>query len=157
MSRERLDISPEGLVTAIYNDEHVKQQKDPRHDQSPFKPMKDTIMKKEPKGEYKFNEKEYVEELLRVIDSTYTGHYSRQHFQATEFIIDGGHGTGFCIGNIMKYAQRYGKKGTTEDARKDIMKVLHYAVIMLHVHDMNEFDKIAKCRFAIKYKDLQSN
>ena len=43
----------------------------------------------------------------------------------------------------MKYAQRYGKKGTTEDARKDIMKVLHYAVIMLHVHDMNEFDKIA--------------
>ena len=35
---------------------------------------------KEPKGEYKFNEKEYVEELLRVIDSTYTGHYSRDHF-----------------------------------------------------------------------------
>ena len=90
---------------------------------------------KEPKGEYKFNEKEYVEELLRVIDSTYTGHYSRQHFQATEFIIDGGHGTGFCIGNIMKYAQRYGKKGNKEDARKDLMKVLHYAIIQLYVHD----------------------
>ena len=44
---------------------------------------------KEPKGEYKFNEDNYVEELQRVIDSTYTGHYSRQHFQATEFIIDG--------------------------------------------------------------------
>ena len=79
---------------------------------------------KEPKGEYKFNEKEYVEELLRVIDSTYTGHYSRDHFQATEFIIDGGHGTGFCIGNIMKYAQRYGKKGSRDDARKDLLKVL---------------------------------
>ena len=78
-----------------------------------------------------------------IIDRTYTGHYSRDKFQATEFIVDGGHGTGFCIGNIMKYAQRYGKKGTTEDARKDIMKVLHYAIIMLHVHDMNEFDKIA--------------
>ena len=29
---------------------------------------------KEPKGDYKFNEKEYVEELLRTIDSTYTGY-----------------------------------------------------------------------------------
>ena len=27
-------------------------------------------------------------------------------FRATEFIIDSGHGEGFCIGNIMKYAQR---------------------------------------------------
>ena len=138
MSRERLDVSPDGLVTAIYSNEHIEQQKDPKHDQSPFKPIK-----KKPKGEYKFNEKEYVEELLRVIDSTYTGHYSRQHFQATEFIIDGGHGTGFCIGNIMKYAQRYGKKGTSEDARKDLLKVLHYAIIQLYVHDMNEFDKCA--------------
>ena len=97
---------------------------------------------KEPKGEYKFNEKEYVEELLRVIDSTYTGHYSRQHFQATEFIIDGGHGTGFCIGNIMKYAQRYGKKGNRDDARKDLMKVLHYAIIQLYVHDYFENNSI---------------
>ena len=97
-----------------------------------------TLMKKqkEPKGEYKFNEKEYVEELLRVIDSTYTGHYSRDHFQATEFIIDGGHGTGFCIGNIMKYAQRYGKKDGYN--RKDLQKVLHYALIALSVHDSNQ-------------------
>ena len=47
----------------------------------------------------------------------------------------GGHGTGFCIGNILKYAQRYGKKGSREDARKDLLKVLHYAIIQLHVHD----------------------
>jgi hypothetical protein len=77
---------------------------------------------------YKFNENLYVEELQEVIDRTYGGHYSREQFQATEFIIDGGHGSGFCIGNIMKYAQRYGKKGTREDARKDILKVLHYAI-----------------------------
>ena len=96
---------------------------------------------KEPKGEYKFDEKEYVEELLRVIDSTYTGHYSRQYFQATEFIIDGGHGTGFCIGNIMKYAQRYGKKGDAAQARKDLMKILHYAIIQLHVHDLKEAER----------------
>tara|TARA_B100001063_G_scaffold182902_1_gene172171 strand:- start:215 stop:586 length:372 start_codon:yes stop_codon:yes gene_type:complete len=92
------------------------------------------------KNLYKFDEDKYVEELMKVIDSTYSGHYSRQQFQATEFIIDGGHGTGFCIGNIMKYAQRYGKKGTSEDARKDLLKVLHYGIIQLHVHDINNED-----------------
>ena len=97
---------------------------------------------KEPKGEYKFNEKEYVEELLRVIDSTYTGHYSRQHFQATEFIIDGGHGTGFCIGNIMKYAQRYGKKDGKN--RRDLLKVIHYGIIALHVNEMENLDNETK-------------
>ena len=80
--------------------------------------------------------------IKEYIDRTYTGHYSREQFQATEFIVDGGHGTGFCIGNIMKYAQRYGKKGTREDARKDLLKVLHYAIIQLHAHDIGEFDSM---------------
>ena len=44
MSKERLDVSPDGLVTAIYSNEHIKQQKDPRHDQSPFKPIKKTVI-----------------------------------------------------------------------------------------------------------------
>lgn len=85
--------------------------------------------------EYKYDENQYVAELREYIDETYGLHYSRDKFQATEFIIDGGHGTGFCIGNVLKYAQRYGKKGTREDARKDLMKVLHYAILQLYVHD----------------------
>ena len=85
--------------------------------------------------EYKYSENQYVAELKEYIDETYGLHYSRDKFQATEFIIDGGHGTGFCIGNVLKYAQRYGKKGTREDARKDLMKVLHYAILQLYVHD----------------------
>jgi len=85
---------------------------------------------------YKFDEGELINELRLYIDATYgNGHYSSDKFQATEFIIDGGHGTGFCIGNILKYAQRYGKKGTHEDARADLLKVLHYALIALYVHD----------------------
>ena len=87
--------------------------------------------------EYKFSEGKLIDELQAYIDSTYTTHYSKSKFQATEFILDAGHGTGFCIGNILKYAQRYGRKGTPEDARKDLMKVLHYAIIQLHVHDTN--------------------
>tara|TARA_R100001591_G_scaffold64197_1_gene73928 strand:+ start:835 stop:1257 length:423 start_codon:yes stop_codon:yes gene_type:complete len=91
----------------------------------------------EPKSipDYKFNEGDLIDEFKEYIDSTYNGHYSKNNFQATEFIIDGGHGIGFALGNVMKYAQRYGKKGTDEDARKDLMKVLHYALIALYTHD----------------------
>tara|TARA_B100001248_G_scaffold153406_1_gene115355 strand:+ start:541 stop:849 length:309 start_codon:yes stop_codon:yes gene_type:complete len=92
--------------------------------------------------DYKFNEDKNINELKKHIDSTYDSHYSKEKFQATEFIIDGGHGTGFCIGNIMKYAQRYGKKGDKAQARKDLMKILHYAVIQLHVHDLQDNDDI---------------
>ena len=84
---------------------------------------------------YKFKEDEYIKEFAKYIDTTYGAHYSKDKFQATEFIIDGGHGTGFCVGNVLKYGQRYGKKGTREDARKDLMKVLHYALMQLYVHD----------------------
>jgi hypothetical protein len=86
--------------------------------------------------DYRYNENETLKELKSYIDTTYNQHYSRDKFQATEFIIDGGHGEGFCIGNVLKYAQRYGKKDGRN--RKDLLKILHYAIIMLHVHDLNE-------------------
>jgi len=85
--------------------------------------------------EYKYNESVYITEILEYINNTYGEHYSQNKFQATEFIIDSGHGTGFCMGNVMKYAQRYGKKGSPADWRKDLMKVIHYAIMQLHVHD----------------------
>lgn len=89
------------------------------------------------KIDYKFNEGELIAEFQNYIDSTYTGHYSQNKFQSTEVIIERGHGTGFCMGNIDKYSNRYGNKGTREDARKDLMKVLHYALIQLYIHDNN--------------------
>ncbi len=84
---------------------------------------------------YKFSEGALIKELQSYIDKTYDGHYSKNQFQSTEFISDCGHGIGFAIGNILKYAQRYGKKGTPADARRDLMKVLHYSIIALHEHD----------------------
>lgn len=88
------------------------------------------------KPAYKYNEDKILRELTAYIDATYGQHYSQNKYQATEFIIDGGHGIGFTIGNIMKYAQRYQHKGTPEDWRKDLMKVLHYAIIAIHTHDL---------------------
>ena len=86
--------------------------------------------------DYKYNEGALIKELQTYIDATYGELYSQHQYQATEFIIDGGHGEGFCIGNILKYAQRYGKKDGYN--RKDLMKVLHYAIIALYVHDYEE-------------------
>jgi hypothetical protein len=85
-------------------------------------------------ADYRYNEFALIGELEDYVNSTYTEHYSKNKFQATEFIIDGGHGEGFCLGNILKYTQRYGNKDGKN--RKDLMKVLHYALIALHVHDL---------------------
>jgi hypothetical protein len=85
--------------------------------------------------EFKFNEDMYIDEIADYIIATYSQHYSKKRFQASEFIYDTGHGTGFNMGNVMKYAQRYGNKGTRDDHRKDLMKVIHYAILQLHVHD----------------------
>ena len=82
---------------------------------------------------YKFHEDRILRELKAYVDSTYDEHYSRNKFQDTEFIIDGGHGIGFMVGNILKYAQRYGKKNGYN--RKDILKIIHYAIMLLYIHD----------------------
>jgi len=80
--------------------------------------------------EYKFNEKKVLEDIKDYVDKTYDSHYAQtKNYQATEIIIDQGHGTGFCMGNILKYAQRYGKKEGRNKA--DLMKVIHYAIIQL--------------------------
>jgi hypothetical protein len=83
---------------------------------------------------YRYDEDKYLNELQDYILDTYNQHYSKNKFQSTEFILDSGHGEGFCIGNIMKYAQRYGKKNGKN--RKDLFKILHYTMIALHNLDM---------------------
>ena len=84
-------------------------------------------------NKYKFSEGQLLEDLTAYIQSTYSEHYSKNKFQSTEFIIDCGHGEGFALGNVLKYVQRYGKKGGKN--RADLLKVLHYALIALSVHD----------------------
>lgn len=86
--------------------------------------------------DYKFNEDELIRQLKDYIDSTYNQHYAQGRIQTTEFIQANGDGIPFTRGNIIKYAQRYGNKEGRN--RKDILKVLHYAIIMLHTHDYEE-------------------
>ena len=64
--------------------------------------------------DYKFNEANLIKEFKDYIDSTYSSHYSQNGFQSTEIIIERGHGTGFC---------------------KDLIKIMHYALLQLSIHD----------------------
>ena len=87
------------------------------------------------KPNYKFNEEALIKELQSYIDSTYGAHYGQGGLQSSEVIVDRGHGLGFFLGNVDKYNARYGKKGGPDDHRKDLMKVLHYALLALYEHD----------------------
>ena len=81
----------------------------------------------------KFNETEVLNWVQNHIISTYDAHYGKNKIQTTEFVFDAGHGEGFSIGNIIKYAQRYGKKnGKNPD---DLLKIIHYAIIAIALED----------------------
>ena len=82
---------------------------------------------------YKFNEDKIIELIKENIDATYSQHYANEKYQATDMILDAGHGEGFAIGNIMKYAMRYGKKEGRNQL--DLLKLIHYAIIAYYIGD----------------------
>ena len=83
---------------------------------------------------YKYNEDQILKELQEYISETYNAHYSAgsDKIQTLDLIEACGDGEAFCRSNILKYASRYDRKGT---ARRDIMKILHYAVLLMHFND----------------------
>ena len=89
-----------------------------------------------PYTQYKYSEERILSELKEYITSTYKQHYSagNDQIQTLDLIEACGDGEAFCRSNILKYASRYDKKGT---ARRDIIKILHYAVLLLHFNDKN--------------------
>lgn len=85
---------------------------------------------------YKFDEDKYISELKDYVDKTYNQHYAGNNkIQTMEILIDRNRALDFCLGNIDKYSNRYGFKGNAKDQRNDILKILHYAILLLYVHD----------------------
>tara|TARA_R110002167_G_scaffold27358_1_gene93060 strand:+ start:635 stop:892 length:258 start_codon:yes stop_codon:yes gene_type:complete len=82
----------------------------------------------------KFNEEEIIKEITEYVRNTYGEHYSEGDVQTLDFIEACGDAEAFCRSNILKYASRYDKKGTP---RKDILKIIHYAMLLLHFSDKN--------------------
>jgi len=98
--------------------------------------INESMINNSPATPWKYNEEEIVKELLEYIRGTYTQHYSAgdDKIQTLDLIEACGDGEAFCRSNILKYASRYDKKGS---ARRDIMKILHYAVLLMNFNDKN--------------------
>jgi len=80
----------------------------------------------------KYNEDKIIKEITEYVNNTYDQHYSEGEVQTLDFIAACGDAKAFCRSNILKYASRYDKKGTP---RKDILKIIHYAMLLLHFND----------------------
>ena len=85
----------------------------------------------------KYNEEQIIKEIAEYVNNTYDEHYSEGEVQTLDFIDACGDAPAFCRSNILKYASRYDKKGTP---RKDILKIIHYAMLLLHFSDKGEDD-----------------
>ncbi len=83
----------------------------------------------------KYNEDEILKEISDYISSTYKGHYSVGNVQTLDLIDSVGDAEAFCRSNVLKYASRYDRKGSS---RKDIIKIIHYGVLLLHFNDKRE-------------------
>ena len=80
----------------------------------------------------KYNEDELLKEISDYISQTYRGHYSVGNVQTLDLIDSVGDAEAFCRSNVLKYASRYDRKGS---ARKDIIKIIHYGILLLHFND----------------------
>jgi len=107
-----------------------------RNDPNTENPFETIISMNQDPNRYKYDEDAILKELQDYISGTYNQHYSAgdDKIQTLDLIEACGDGEAFCRSNILKYASRYDKKGT---ARRDIMKILHYAVLLMHFNDKN--------------------
>ena len=83
----------------------------------------------------KYSEDQILKEISDYVDKTYGAHYSVGSVQTLDLIESVGDAEAFCRSNILKYASRYDKKGT---ARKDIVKIIHYGMLLLHFNDKHD-------------------
>ena len=89
-----------------------------------------------PPVHYKYNEEKILEKIKDYIGRTYSSHYAyNDRVQTLDLIEAVGDASAFCRSNILKYASRYDKKGTT---RLDIEKIIHYAVLLYHFEGLDK-------------------
>jgi hypothetical protein len=84
---------------------------------------------------FKYHEQEILKDIEEYVSRTYQGHYTGNSYefrnvQTLDLMAAKELASGFCQANILKYGSRYGNK----DGRntKDLMKVIHYAMLLLH-------------------------
>ena len=90
----------------------------------------------EPMAHYfKYHEEEILNDIREYVSGTYQGHYTGKshefrNVQTIDLMASKELASGFCQANILKYGSRYGNKDGKN--KKDLMKVIHYAMLLLH-------------------------
>ena len=84
---------------------------------------------------FKYHEKEILKDIEEYVSRTYQGHYTGnshefRNVQTLDLMAAKELASGFCQANILKYGSRYGNKNGKN--KKDLMKVIHYAMLLLH-------------------------
>ena len=87
---------------------------------------------------FKYHEEEILKDIEEYVSSTYRGHYTGdtheyRNVQTIDLMAARSLASGFCQSNILKYGSRYGSKDGKN--KKDLMKVIHYAMLLLHFDD----------------------
>ncbi|MGI0120230.1 DUF3310 domain-containing protein [Zooshikella sp. RANM57] len=83
----------------------------------------------------KFDEAKYLLDLEDYIKNTYSQHYAASKpLQTAELIYtDPERGLAYTLGNIIKYADRFGKKCGKN--KTDLQKIAHYAIHAMYCLD----------------------
>ena len=83
----------------------------------------------------KYNEERIIEEISRYIKCTYGEHYSttKDGFQVQDMLRHLNIDKDFCQANAIKYLCRFGKKSGRN--RKDLLKAIHYIVLLMSSED----------------------
>ena len=84
---------------------------------------------------FKYHEEEILKDIEEYVSRTYQGHYTGKsheyrNVQTLDLMAAKELASGFCQANILKYGSRYGNKDGKNT--KDLMKVIHYAMLLLH-------------------------
>ena len=87
---------------------------------------------------YKYHEEAILKDIESYVSGTYRGHYTGttheyRNVQTLDLMAARDVAAGFCEANILKYGSRYGSKEGKN--KKDLMKVIHYAMLLLHFDD----------------------
>ena len=84
---------------------------------------------------YKYHEEKILKDIEEYVSGTYQGHYTGKsheyrNVQTIDLMASKELAAAFCQANILKYGSRYGNKDGKN--KKDLMKVIHYAMLLLH-------------------------
>ena len=85
--------------------------------------------------QFKYNEAEILKDIQEYVTRTYRSHYTASEpgfrdIQTIDLMAAKDLASAFCQANILKYGSRYGSKDGK--SKQDLMKVIHYAMLLLH-------------------------